>query len=65
MNADIIKGNWKQLKGSVQKEWGKLTNDEIDQVEGDATRLSGLIQERYGKSKDEADREIERWSNAA
>jgi len=63
MNADIIKGNWKQLKGSVQKKWGEFTNDEIDQVEGDATKLSGLIQEHYGKTQEEAETEIERWQD--
>lgn len=61
MNSDIIKGNWKQLKGNVQKKWGELTDDEVDQVEGDATKLSGLIQERYGKSKDEADKAVDEW----
>ena len=32
MNWDIIEGKWKQLKGSAQNQWGKLTEDEIDQV---------------------------------
>ncbi len=61
MNSDIIKGNWKQLKGNVLATWGELTDDEVDQVEGDATKLSGLIQERYGKSKDEADKAVAEW----
>lgn len=67
MNSDIIKGKWKQLKGSVQKQWGELTDDEVDQIEGDATKLCGLIQERYGKSQEEAEEAIEAWqeSNAA
>lgn len=67
MNNDILQGKWKQLKGSVQKQWGKLTDDEIDRIEGDVTKLSGLVQERYGKSKDEAEREIKEWKkkNAA
>jgi uncharacterized protein YjbJ (UPF0337 family) len=63
MNTDIIEGKWKQLKGSVQKQWGKLTEDDVDQIEGNATKLSGLIQERYGKSRDEAEREIEKWQS--
>ncbi|WP_195820124.1 CsbD family protein [Roseobacter sp. MH60115] len=59
MNWDIIKGNWKQMKGQVQSKWGELTDDEIDQAEGDRTRLAGLIQERYGVAKDEAERQID------
>lgn len=65
MNSDIIKGKWKQLKGSVQNQWGELTDDEVDQIEGDATRLSGLIQEHYGKSREEAEEEIEAWQKRA
>jgi uncharacterized protein YjbJ (UPF0337 family) len=61
MNTDIIEGKWKQLKGAVQHEWGDLTNDEVDQVDGDMERLSGLIQERYGKSRQEAEKAIEDW----
>lgn len=61
MNADIIKGNWKQLKGEAQRQWGKLTNDELDKIEGNRTKLVGLLQERYGKAKDEAEREVREW----
>lgn len=59
MNWDIIKGNWKQMKGQVQSKWGELTDDEIDQAEGDRERLAGFIQERYGVAKDEAERQID------
>ncbi|WP_298973829.1 CsbD family protein [uncultured Roseobacter sp.] len=59
MNWDIIKGNWKQMTGTIQSKWGELTNDEIDQLEGDRERLAGLIQERYGVAKDEAERQID------
>lgn len=61
MNKDIVKGKWKQLKGEAQKQWGKLTDDELDKVEGDATKLAGLIQERYGKSREAAEKEVEEW----
>lgn len=61
MNKDVVKGKWKQLKGEAQKQWGKLTDDELDQIEGDATKLAGLIQERYGKSKEVAEKEVEEW----
>jgi uncharacterized protein YjbJ (UPF0337 family) len=59
MNKDIVKGQWMQLKGRVRKQWGKLTDDDVDQIQGDAEILSGKIQERYGRSKDEARREVE------
>lgn len=64
MNKDIIAGKWKQFKGSAQSKWGEITDDELDEVEGDATRLAGLIQERYGRTKEQAEREIEEWQES-
>jgi uncharacterized protein YjbJ (UPF0337 family) len=61
MNKDIVKGQWTQLKGRVRKQWGKFTDDDVDQIQGDAEILSGKIQERYGRSKDEARREVEHF----
>lgn len=63
MNTDILEGKWKQVKGSVQAKWGELTNDEVDQIDGDATKLAGLIQERYGRTKEQAEREVEEWQD--
>lgn len=63
MNEDTIQGKWKQLKGSMQQKWGKLTNDDLDVAEGNAEYLAGKIQERYGIARDEAKdavREFER-----
>lgn len=62
MNSDILKGKWKQLVGSAKTQWGKLTDDELDQVEGGKDRLAGLIQEKYGVTKDEANRQIDDWA---
>ena len=45
MNEDIIEGKWNEIKGDVQKKWGKLTDDDIEQINGDRTKLSGRIQE--------------------
>ena len=58
MNKSILKGKWKQVKGSAKKRWGKITDDELDVIEGDSQKLSGKIQEKYGKSKEEADKEV-------
>ncbi|HAJ89942.1 MAG TPA: CsbD family protein [Rhodospirillaceae bacterium] len=63
MNKDIIEGNWKVLKGEVQKRWGKLTDDHLDQVEGSRTKLSGLIQKNYGLATDAADKQIAEWES--
>lgn len=60
MNKDIFQGNWKQMKGSVKSWWGKLTDDDVTQVNGDRDKLVGMLQERYGWSKEEANREVDK-----
>lgn len=65
MNKDILKGNWKQLKGEAQRKWGELTDDELDKIEGDATKLSGLIQEHYGKTREQAENEVREWRSSS
>jgi len=57
MNRDIARGNFNQIKGKLKQQWGKLTDDEIDQMEGNADILVGKLQERYGWSREEAERQ--------
>lgn len=59
MNTDQLKGQWLQLKGAVKTQWGKLTDDEVTQVEGNIDRLVGLVQERYGYAKERAQEEVD------
>ena len=59
MNDDILEGNWKKLKGTIQAKWGDLTDDDLDVAEGNREQLEGKIQERYGKTKEEAKREVD------
>ena len=61
MDANILKGKWMQIKGSVREKWGQLTDDDVDQVSGSAERLVGVIQERYGYAKQRAEDEVDAW----
>ena len=61
MNTDVLQGKWTQLKGQVRKQWGKLTDDDVDQIQGDAEILQGRIQERYGRTKEQAKQEVDNW----
>jgi uncharacterized protein YjbJ (UPF0337 family) len=56
MNKDQWQGKWRQVRGTIKKEWGKLTDDDLDQVQGDYDRLIGTIQERYGTRREEIER---------
>jgi len=61
MHRDELSGKWTQLKGDIQRQWGKLTNDDLDVIQGDAKKLAGKIQERYGQAFDDAEREVNLW----
>ena len=63
MNWDRVAGDWKQFKGSVKEQWGKLTDDDLTRVEGKRDQLVGRIQNRYGIAKDEADRQVKDWES--
>jgi len=64
MNWDRIEGNWKQFKGNVKVQWGKLTDDQLDVIAGKRDNLAGKIQETYGISKDEAEKQLAAWANS-
>jgi uncharacterized protein YjbJ (UPF0337 family) len=64
MNWDIIEGNWKQFKGKVKSQWGKLTDDQLDIINGKRDQLAGRIQEAYGISTDEAESEIKKFEES-
>lgn len=61
MNQDVLKGKWLQLKGEVRTQWGKLTNDDVDQIEGNGEKLMGKLQERYGYARERAQEEYDRF----
>jgi uncharacterized protein YjbJ (UPF0337 family) len=61
MNKDILSGNWKQLKGLIKQQWGKLTDDDIDRIEGSWDKLTGALQERYGIERQEAESRIDEY----
>ena len=58
MNEDVIKGKWKQLRGQARRQWGKLTDDDLDIAEGNREYLIGRIQERTGRARDEVEKEV-------
>jgi uncharacterized protein YjbJ (UPF0337 family) len=59
MNNDIFEGKWKQMRGQAKIWWGKLTDDDLEQVDGKLQKLTGLLQEKYGYTLEQAEKEIE------
>jgi len=63
MNWDQITGDWNQLQGKVKEKWGKLTDDELTIIAGKRDPLAGLLQQKYGYAKDQAEKELNEFSN--
>ncbi|HHX88281.1 MAG TPA: CsbD family protein [Paracoccus sp.] len=64
MNWDTVKGKWKQTTGSAKAQWGKLTDDELTQIEGNRDKLIGKVQEKYGLAKEEAEKQVDTWAKS-
>ena len=61
MNADQFKGKWMQFKGELKKQWGRFTDDDLKQIEGDYDKFVGKLQERYGDRRNEVSKWAEEW----
>jgi uncharacterized protein YjbJ (UPF0337 family) len=64
MDWNRVEGNWKQMKGKIKEQWGKLTDDDLDSIEGQREQLEGKIQARYGYARDQVSREVDDWYNS-
>ncbi|GIU02854.1 MULTISPECIES: CsbD family protein [Shewanella] len=60
MNNDIVQGKWKQVSGTLKANWGKLTDDDLLEIDGNLEKFQGKMQEKYGMAKDEAKKEFEK-----
>lgn len=61
MNSDIMEGKWEEVKGKVKAKWGKLTDDELTEIQGNAQKLSGKLQKLYGYKRDKAEQEVDEF----
>lgn len=64
MNTDQLSGQWKQMKGAVRQQWGKLTDNDLEAIAGKKENLIGKLQERYGMAKEEAQRKADEFLKA-
>lgn len=65
MSWDRVAGHWKSLKGTIKEEWGKLTDNDIDVIDGDRERLEGKLQTLYGWEKDQVRKAVDKWAEKA
>jgi uncharacterized protein YjbJ (UPF0337 family) len=64
VNKDIISGKWTQMKGEIQRQWGKFTDDDLETIKGDKNKIIGLLQERYGYAQDQAHKHLDEFEKA-
>jgi len=64
MNWDQLEGKWKQLKGGIRTQWGKLTDDDLEYMAGSKDKFVGRLQERYGIAREEAQKQADSWLKA-
>ena len=64
MNTDKMAGKWKQMKGAAKQHWGKLTDDDLEVIDGQREVLIGKLQERYGMAKEAAQAKADEWLKA-
>jgi uncharacterized protein YjbJ (UPF0337 family) len=63
MNWDQLQGKWKQYKGKAKVRWGKLTDDDLDVIDGNRQQLVGKLQEYYGITKEVAEKQTQEFAD--
>jgi uncharacterized protein YjbJ (UPF0337 family) len=63
MTDTRVAGAWHQIRGKVKEQWGKLTDDDLKQLEGHAEQLAGKLELRYGLVRAEAERQAKEFRN--
>jgi uncharacterized protein YjbJ (UPF0337 family) len=65
MNAEQLQGQWLQFKGDLKRQWGKFTDDDLLEIEGNYEKFVGIVQERYGDKKSELMQWADHWHHHA
>jgi uncharacterized protein YjbJ (UPF0337 family) len=61
MNTDQFSGIWKELKGELQRQWGRFTDDDLMEIRGDYAKFLGMVQKRYGDQREIVEKWTDRW----
>jgi len=59
--SNLLKAQWKQLRGKVKEQWGNLTDEDLDKVDGQFDQLVGLVQEKYELTRGKAEAEVNKF----
>lgn len=64
LNEQQFEGKWTEIKGGIRNLWGKITDDELEQIKGNITEVSGLVEEKYGETKEEIKQKLTNLMNS-
>lgn len=63
MNSDVLKGQWMQIRGNAKQMWGKLTDDDLTEIDGNKDKLIGKLETRYGYTREQAEKQVDQFTN--
>lgn len=58
MNNLEIKGDWNIISGKLKQKWAKLTDQDLQYVEGKHAELLGRIQKRTGETMEAVEKAV-------
>ena len=61
MDSNVLESQWHRIKGEIRSKWGKLTDDDLNVIEGSREQLEGKLQQRYGFAKDQIRKDVDDW----
>ncbi|MBI5777202.1 MAG: general stress protein CsbD [Nitrospirae bacterium] len=59
MNQEQFGQFWSQLEAPLKNQWGKFTDDDLQQIKGNLDTFNRTIETRYGEKKNE----VSAWAN--
>jgi uncharacterized protein YjbJ (UPF0337 family) len=64
LTREELQGQWTQLKGKIRERWGQITDDELQQVHGDAEQFVGFLQRKTGQSRQQIEQFVRETMDA-
>ncbi len=56
---DVLVGSWNQLRGPIKGWWSKLTDEDLDSINGNYDRLVSVLQKKYGYTAQQAKEQVD------
>lgn len=60
----VVERQWNLVREKIHVRWGKITEADIVQINGNHDRFINMLEERYGIAKERAEDQLQRYLNA-